>query len=185
MRECLELALQAPTGGNSQTWHFVIVTDPGVRDGLANCYRRAFALYIESDFSAGHLPVEGKERQDQQQRVMGSAEYLAEHLAEVPMHVIPCIEGRLEGESSFLQASIWGSILPAAWSFMLAARGRGLGTSWTTLHLMFEEEAAALLGIPYSEVTQAALIPVAYTIGDPFKRATREPLERVSHWDRW
>jgi len=96
------------------------------------------------------------------------------------------LDGRAEDvPSSFVQAVFWGSILPAAWSFMLAARARGLGTSLTTVHLYYEQEAAQVLGIPYERVTQAALIPVAYTLGTDFKPAPREPLESVLHWDRW
>jgi len=101
------------------------------------------------------------------------------------VHVVPCIVGRTEGEPAFVQASRWGSILPAAWSFMLAARARGLGTSWTTLHLHFEQEAAEILGIPYKDVMQAALIPVAYYTGTGFASAPREPLEGILHWDGW
>jgi nitroreductase len=83
------------------------------------------------------------------------------------------------------QAATWGSILPAAWSFMLAARDRGLGTVLTTLHLRFEEEAAAILGIPYASVMQAALIPVAYTIGTDFQPAPRADLDTLVHWEQW
>ena len=77
------------------------------------------------------------------------------------------------------------SIVPATWSFMLAARARGLGTCWTTFHLAHEREAAELLGIPYEAATQAALIPVAYTKGTDFKPGPRKPLGEVIHWDRW
>jgi nitroreductase len=118
-------------------------------------------------------------------RVGGSVLHLADHLHEVPVHVIPCIQGRTEGKSVFAQASRWGSIMPATWSFMLAARSRGLGSVWTSFHLAHEQEAAELLGIPYDEVMQAALIPVAYTIGTDFKPASRAPLESMVHWDRW
>ncbi len=118
-------------------------------------------------------------------RVRSSADFLAEHLQDVPVHVIPCIRGRPENQPLAVQAGLWGSILPAVWSFMLAARSRGLGTAWTTFHLKFEAEAAELLGIPFGEVTQAALIPVAYTIGTDFRPGQREPLERTVHWDAW
>ena len=99
------------------------------------------------------------------------------------MHVIPCVEGRMEGKPNALVASIFGSIIPAAWSFMLAARSRGLGSVWTTFHLMREQEAAEILGIPYDDVTQVALIPVAYTLGTDFKPGLRKPLETMVHWD--
>lgn len=185
VRECLELALQAPTGSNAQGWHWVVVTDAAKRRALADVYRRAFAVYRTSPLAAGNL-VTGVEARDRtQQRVMGSAEYLAEHLHEAPVHVIPCVTGRFDGAPNLTLASVYGSVMPAAWSFMLAARSRGLGTSWTSLHLMFEEEAAGILGIPYAKVTQTALIPVAYTKGTDFKPAPREPLDTVVHWDAW
>jgi nitroreductase len=102
------------------------------------------------------------------------------------VHVIPCISGRLDKLSTTVQqAGAWGSILPAVWSFMLAARARGLGTSWTTLHLAYEREAADVLGIPYDQITQCALIPVAYTLGTDFSPAPREPLDSVLHWNEW
>ncbi len=104
---------------------------------------------------------------------------------EVPVMVIPCIYGRTDNTSAFQQAGVWGSILPAAWNFMLAARARGLGTTWTTLHLMYEREAAQVLGIPYEKIMQAALIPVAYTLGTDFKPAPRIPLEPIVHWEEW
>ena len=118
-------------------------------------------------------------------RVVGGVFHLRDHLHEVPVHVIPCIEGRTDGKGVFAQASTWGSIMPAAWSFMLAARSRGLGTVWTTFHLFREEQAAELLGIPFDQVMQAALIPVAYTVGTEFKPAVRAPLDTFVHWDRW
>jgi nitroreductase len=111
--------------------------------------------------------------------------HLAEHIHEVPVHVIPCVHGRYEGKPNPLVAAMFGSIIPAAWSFMLAARSRGLGTVWTTFHLMEEEKAAEILGIPYAEVTQVALIPMAYTIGTDFKPGKRKPLDSMVHWDHW
>jgi nitroreductase len=118
-------------------------------------------------------------------RVYRSAQYLADHMGEVPVLVVPCITGRPENMEIEEQAGFWGSILPATWSFMLAARARGLGTCWTTLHLLHEREAADLLGIPYDQVTQAALIPVAHTIGEDFRPGPRRPLESIVHWDQW
>lgn len=186
IRECLELAVQAPTGGNRQQWHFVVVTDPAKRQAIGDIYRRGWSLY-----RASQQPVLEKladrypERAQVQNRILESADYLAEHMHEAPVLLIPCISGRMEGLSSVEQAGAWGSILPAAWSFMLAARARGLGTSWTSVHLMFESEAAQVLGIPYTRVTQAALIPVAYTDTPNFSPAKREPIDSVTHWDAW
>lgn len=171
--ECLELALQAPSGGNSQRWRFVVLTDPDVRASIAELYRRAAEPYLDRQLAAATT--------DRQRRVLRSARYLLDVLDRVPVLVIPCLEGRPSGGN---QAGFFGSILPAAWSFCLALRSRGLGSVWTTLHLQYESEAADLLGIP-AEVTQAGLIPVAYTIGQEFKPAARLPLDQVRSWNGW
>ncbi|GAC1360005.1 MAG: nitroreductase family protein [Ktedonobacteraceae bacterium] len=184
IRECLELALQAPTGSNSQHWHFVVVTDAEKRFAIAELYRKSFAAYRNMPSPVNKLAPDTP-RVQTQRRVVDSADYLAEHFHEVPVYVIPCIAGRLDKLSLEGQAGTWGSILPAAWSFMLAARARGLGSAWTTLHLTYEKEAAEVLGIPYEKITQTALLPVAHSIGTDFKPAPREPLDTVLHWDKW
>ncbi len=181
LQECLEIAQQAPTGGNSQQWHFVVVTDAEKRQALGDIYRRGWEVY-----RGGRPPrIDDSPRGQTLQRVIDSSEYLAEHIHEAPVLVIPCIRGRLDGKSSVEQAGTWGSIIPAAWSFMLAARARGLGTTWTTVHLFFEGDAAQALGIPYAKFTQAALIPVAYTKGTDFSPAPRESMDTVVHWNQW
>ena len=186
IRECLELAVQAPTGSNSQGWHFVVVTDPQKKQAIGEMYHRAYTLYRQQrDASNVAIPSDAPISASTMKKVRDSSQYLADRMYEVPVMVIPCIQSRTDNTSSFLHASVWGSILPAAWSFMLAARARGLGTTWTTLHLMFEQEAAQVLGIPYEEVMQAALIPVAYTLGTDFKPAPRIPLEPIVHWEKW
>ena len=115
---------------------------------------------------------------------MDSAAYLAEHIHEAPVHLIPCLSGRQPaGRPATLSQG--ASLYPAVWSFMLAARLRGLGTCLTTLHLAYEREAAELLGIPHDEITQGGLIPVAHTKGGDFKPARREPLESVLHLEGW
>jgi nitroreductase len=179
--------VQAPTGANSQGWHFVIVTETEQRQALTEIYRKGWALYRER-VRAGYRisgPDLTPERMATLSKVLASAVYLEKHMHEVPVLVVPCIQGRAEGLPSVEQAGFWGSILPAIWSFMLAARARGLGTSLTTVHLYYEPEAAEVLGIPYEHVTQAALLPMAYTLGTDFKPAPRIPLESVLHWDRW
>ena len=186
IRECLELAIQAPTGSNAQSWHFVVVTDPQQRQALAALYRKGAARYIEQIAPLLQQRAAPSEQEARTlARIFDSSQYLIDHLHEVPVHVIPCIQGRTDHLPIIAQAGTWGSIMPAAWSFMLAARSRGLGTSLTSFHLFFEQEAAEVLGIPYQEVMQAALIPVAYTLGTDFKPAPRKPLESVLHWDRW
>ena len=186
IRECLELALQAPTASYSQDWHFVVVTDPQQRQALAAIYRKGAARYMELMAPVFQQRMASSEQEASTlARIIGSGQYLIEHLHEVPVHVIPCIQGRTEHLPIIAQAARWGSIMPAAWSFMLAARSRGLGSSLTSFHLFFEQEAAEVLDIPYEEVMQAGLIPVAYTLGTEFKPAARKPLASVLHWDRW
>ena len=181
---CVKVAQQAPTGSNMQDWHFVIVTSAERRAALAGLYRQGAADYLARGPASG-VGADNPGRAATQARVRASAAYLVEHIHEVPAHVIPCIRGRTEGQPVVAQASKWGSIIPAAWSFMLALRAHGLGSSFTTFHLFREREAAQLLGIPFDEVMQAGLIPVAYTKGARFRPAPREPLQSMVHWDRW
>ncbi len=178
LEECLRLAQQAPTSSYAQNWHFVVVTDAAQRAALGELWRSVAGPYLQHRSAAAAA--------DQQVARIGDAvRHLADHIHEVPVHVVPCVEGRTDGAPAGVQASRWGSIMPAAWSFMLAARARGLGTVWTTFHLRHEREAAEILGIPYDKVMQTALIPVAYTIGTEFKPAARKPLDTMVHWDRW
>jgi nitroreductase len=181
--ECLETALQAPTGSNSQGWQFLFVSDSGKKRAIAEYYARTWREYSQPP-----TPTygEGDVRSESLPRVASSAQYLAEHLHEAPWLLIPCHRGRLpENAPVVLQAGFWGSILPAFWSFMLAARARGLGTAWTTFHLAHEQECAEILGIPYERYTQAGLTPIAYTRGTDFKPAPRIPLESVVHFETW
>jgi nitroreductase len=175
--ECLRLAVQAPTASNSQTWRWIVVTDPAKRKELARLY---------SEGGKGYLARAAQQEMDPQtKRVYESALFLTDILERVPVHVIPCITGRLDGPGSMGAPAMFGSVIPAAWSFMLALRSRGLGSAWTTLHLFKEREAAELLGVPFDEVTQVALLPVAYTVGTDFKPATRPPVEGITYWDGW
>ncbi len=189
IRECLALAMQAPTGGNGQRWRWMVVTDPEKRRVIGDYYRRSYAEYLQLPVNRPEalevLRARDPERAATQGRVKDSSDYLAEHIHEAPVMVIPGHMGRVDGKPSNIQAGLWGSILPAAWSFMLALRARGIGSAWTTLHLTYEREVADLLGIPYEKVTQTALLPVAYTIGTDFKLAQREPLDHVIRWDAW
>jgi nitroreductase len=185
IRECLEIAAQAPTGGNRQNWHFVVVTDAQQRQALGDIYRRGFILYLQRALSTYSGSKLTREQMATLARVRDSSQYLADHMYEVPVLVVPCIQGRVDGLSPVDQAGTWGSILPATWSFMLAARARGLGTCWTTVHLSYEQEVAEALGIPFEKVSQAGLIPVAYTLGTEFKPAGRVSLDSIVHWDRW
>jgi nitroreductase len=182
IEECLDVALQAPTGSNNQGWQWVFVTDPDKKRFIADRYNDTFKLYIQQQ---GAQYAEGDTRADRAEKVRESAIYLADHLHEVPVLLIPCHYGRVDGQPGAAQAGYWGSILPAVWSFMLALRARGLGSAWTTLHLPKEREVAEHLGIPYDTVTQAGLFPIAYTKGTDFKVAPRIPGTQVSHWEQW
>jgi nitroreductase len=176
IQQCLDLAIQAPLGGHLHRYHFVVVTDQDKRARLGDLYKKAyFELY---------LPQHNTQSRQENARLLESATYLAEHLHAVPVHIIPCIESRVEDKGCFRQATIYGSILPATWSLMLALRAHSLGSAWTTLHILYEKEAAALLGIP-DRMTQAALIPVAYYTGDDFKPARRLPARERTYWNGW
>jgi nitroreductase len=179
--ECLDLALQAPTGSNSQGWQWMFVTDPAKKKAIADYYGANFDKYINLD---GVQFGDDDLRTGQRDAVRSSATYLREHFHEVPVMLIPLLEGR-PGRGGGTQAGFWGSILPAVWSFQLALRSRGLGSAWTTLHLSYEAEVAELLGIPPDRYSQAGLFPIAYTKGTDFQPAKRLPAEQFAHFDTW
>ncbi len=179
---CLEIASQAPSGSNRQGWHFVVVTDAEKKLFIAERYRKAWYGYNATRNVGGGPDLTAAEKQ--MLRVISSAQYLADNMQDVPVLVIPCIEGRPEDAAPASQAGVYGSILPAAWSLMLALRARGLGSAWTTLHLQSESEIAEKLGIP-AGISQAALLPVAYFKGDDFRPAKRKPMRDRTYWDGW
>jgi len=179
--ECLALALQAPNGSNMNTWRFIAVDDRDTIARMAAIYDAALQDYVRSlgeavgrNYAGAGIP--GFDRID------GSVQYLRDNLHRVPVLVVPVFAGRPEGADVFAQASLWGSVIQAVWSFMLALRPRGLGSCWTTGHLNRESEMAALLGIPRG-YTQAGLFPVAYTLGTDFRPAWRKPVEEVLDWN--
>ena len=175
--ECLQLAVQAPTGSNRQGWRWLVIRDEAKKKALGELYMKGGGSYLAD-------AAKDVEDGSQTGRVMTSAMYLAERLHESPVIVIPLIIGRLEDESTGSAAGMFGSIIPAIWSFQLALRSRGLGSCYTTLHLRCEDEAAELLEIP-SHMTQAALLPVAYTLGTDFKAAARPPVEEITYLDTY
>jgi nitroreductase len=174
LTECLELAIQAPSGSDRQQWHFVVVTDEALKQQIGDYYRQSFNAYAAVGRSGGGA----------RSAIAESADYLSENFHRAPALVLFCYEGRVEQAGPMAQAAVYGSILPAAWSFMLALRSRGLGTAWTTLHLRYEREIAALLRLP-DQLTQAVLFPVAYYTGDDFKPAKRTPATERTHWNGW
>jgi len=182
--ECLEIALQAPTGSNRQGWHWVFVDDADTKLALRNLYKPNFDAYR----AMGRAQyADGDPRAERADLVADSAHYLSENFHRAPVLLVPCIEGRPTLGPESTGASFWGSLLPAVWSFMLALRERGIGSAWTTLHLgnNGEQRAAELLGIPFDRYTQAGLFPIAYTQGTDFKPAKRLPAAEVSHWNTW
>ena len=184
--ECLRMAFQAPNGSNQQTWDWVVVDDADRRRAMAEVYRAALADHVarmdqaRAEGTGGVYAV-----QDRQAQIGESVYHLLQHLHEVPVLVVPTVAHKMDGATVFEQASHWGSILPAVWSFMLALRSKGMGSAWTTIHLHREKEMADLLGIPYDQVTQAGLFPVAYTIGTDFRAANRGASDDAIHWNGW
>jgi len=180
--ECLDLALQAPTGSNSQGWQWVFVEDEDKKKAIADVYRIAATPYLEQE-----KPTYSDSRDERTPKVVDSARFLNEHLHEVPVMLIPCLQGRPDGAPAGTSAGFWGSLLPATWSFMLALRSRGLGSAWTSLHLVGdgEKKVADILGIPFDKYSQGGLFPIAYTKGTDFKKAKRLPAEQLAHWDTW
>lgn len=195
----VEVALQAPTGSYSQIARFICVEDAERRAALGEIYRKGWAVYEQTPLYAGGMPLEDPQMKAMLGRGIRSAEYLVEHIHEAPVIVIPCAD-LSEGmgpafvaagyrrdlvQPAVLQAAMWGSVMPAAWSFMLAARAAGLSSCWTVVHMFFEQEAAEVLGVPYESVIQAAMIPVGHTLGEGFHPGPRMPVGQAVHWDRW
>jgi nitroreductase len=185
IEECVGIAIQSPSGSNRQSWQWVFVSDPGTKLALAEIYRKQF------DVTYRVTPVatfDDPRVQAQAIRRRESAVWLADNFERVPVIMIPCQEGRVDGAATGAQAGFWGSLLPAVWNFMLALRARGLGSAWVTMNLARaegERETADVLGIPYESYTQAGLFPVAYTIGTDFKPIPVRDVADVVHWDSW
>lgn len=182
LEDCVQIATQAPSGRNRQQWDFVFVTNPGLRHAVSAIWRRGLRAEFDSG-SGSRMSFDS----GQWRNIASSLRHLDEHLHETPVLLIPClrVDSRDEFGSVRGQAGNWGSVIPAVWSFMLAARERGLGTAWTTCHLSYEQDMADLLGLPFSTVVQVALTPVAYTIGTSFRPAPRADRREFIHWDHW
>ncbi|MGE0219861.1 nitroreductase family protein [Mycolicibacterium sp.] len=183
LRRCVEFATQAPTGRNQQGWSFVIVTEPARKAALAQLWRRGLGQG-DSPMTATEVRRANVDPRAME-KVWSGLRHLSDNLHRVPALVVPCIEGRTDGLGADRQAPKWGSLLPAVWSFMLAARLHGLGTVWTTGNMPVERDVAELLGIPYASVMQAAVIPVAHTLGTDFRPAPRVSVDEVLHWEKW
>ncbi len=188
VKKCIKIAQQAPTASNRQNWHFMIITEQSIKNSLCDFFTKGWQSYIDSPTSVAKTKSSDNPKKSKtQSKIYESAKYLVDNLRNVPVFVIPCIEGRTDGSnvSVRVQSSIWGSIAPAVWNFMLAARLYGLGTTWTSFHLLFEKEAAKLLNIPYEKVMQVSLLPLAYYKGSSFKPAPRDSVEKIIHFNSW
>ena len=191
IEQCIDIAYQAPTGANSQTWRFVVVTDADKRAKLGELYRKGSEVYLAGKTGLARTNVSVAQgyaaedlRTQQMPAVVKSAVWLIENIHRVPVHVIACIEGRFVEEDLFTQAAMYGSVLQAAWSFQLALRARGLGSAWTTFNLLFEKETAAIVGIP-DTYTQTVFLPVAWLTGGDVHPAKRLPSKSLTYWNDW
>ena len=191
IEEAIEVALQAPTGANSQTWRFVVVTDENLRSRIADLYRQGAERYLAGETGVTRTGVavdkqypDDDPRQQRMPLIVKSAVHLIENLHRVPVHIMLFLENRFDHEDVFTQGSMWGSILPAAWSLMLALRARGVASAWTTFTLMYEKEIQELLGVP-AHYTQAVLLPVAWLKGGDLRPAKRFPARDVTFWNGW
>lgn len=187
VRECVELAMQSPSGSNNMTMQFVVVRDEAKRKAIGDIYRQCYSIYQSMDGVYIRSIDKGEDSANaQQQRSADSADFLGEHMGDAPVLVIGCTQGaRADGMPGMMVSSVMGNVLPAMWSFMLAARARGLGTAWTTVHLMMEQQVADVLGIPFDSVQQVCLSPLAFTKGTDFKPAKRPAADSIIHWDTW
>jgi nitroreductase len=185
IEDCVSIAMQTPSGANRQAWQWVFVDDSEIKKLLAVLYRKQF------DVSYRVMPIatfDDPALQAQARRRRESATWLADHFEEVPVIMVPCHAGRIDGAPVGAQAGFWGSFLPAVWNFMLALRARGLGSAWVTMNLSRpegERETAEVLGIPYEGYTQAGMFPVGYTKGTSFKPIPTRAVEEVVHWNHW
>jgi nitroreductase len=183
VEECIEIAVQAPSGSNRQAWQWVLVDDPAKKKALADLYGEVFDGYMQAPASANY--PEGDIRAQRRDFVSASAKYLRDHYHEVPVLLLPFQEGRMDGQPAGAQPGYWGSVIPAVWSFMLALRARGLGSAWTTMTCRREPEVAAVLGVDHERYTQVGMFPVAYTLGTDFKPAPRLDTASIIHWNEW
>jgi nitroreductase len=187
IRECVEVAMQSPSGSNNMTMQFVVVRDEAKRKAIGEVYRQCYEIYRSLDgIYIGSIDKGDVAENAQQSRSASSADFLGERMGDAPALILACNAGsRVEGAPAMMAASMMGNVLPAMWSFMLAARARGLGTAWTTVHLMMEQQVADIVGIPFDTVQQACLSPLAYTVGTDFKPAVRPAADSIIHWDTW
>ena len=183
VEECIEIAVQAPSGSNRQAWHWVIVDDPAKKQALAAIYGEVFDGHMAAPTRANY--AEGDTRAERYDLISASAKHLRDHYHEVPMLLLAYQEGRVEDLAPTSQAGYWGSVIPAVWSFMLALRARGLGSAWTTMTCRREREVAEIVGVDHARYSHVGMFPIAYTIGTEFKPAPRLDMAEIIHWNEW
>ncbi|MCZ6656139.1 MAG: nitroreductase family protein [Gammaproteobacteria bacterium] len=166
--ECVNIATQAPTGLGGESWRFLVVTEPDRKRQLADLYRA-----VLTDL-ARQRGIEVKATQ----------QALVDRLHEIPAMIFVCTTADKPGAEIAGQVAYYGSILPAAWSLMLALRARNLGATWTTLLASRQQEVAAILGMP-DGVVQTVMLPVAYTKGAKLRKADRLDATHVTYWETW
>ncbi len=181
IEECIAIALQAPSGSNRQAWQWIPIDDADTKVRVAELYREVFDSYQPR--SGGYAADDT--RAERRAAVTQSSIHLRDHFHEVPVLLAVYQEGRIEELPAGSHPGFWGSVVPAIWSFMLAARARGLGSVWTTMTCRREPEMAELLGVKHESYTQIGVFPVAYTLGTDFKPAPRLDPASVIHWNRW
>ena len=178
--------MQAPSGSNNMTMQFVVVKDAEKRAALGEIYRQCYETYKGLDgIYIGSIQKEGEAARAQQERSTSSADFLGENLGRAPAIVVACTAGRVDGAPAIMSATSFGNVMPGMWNFMLAARARGLGTAWTSVSLFQEQAVADVLGIPFDEVQQVCLTPLAYTVGTDFSPVLRPDPDTIIHWDGW
>ena len=181
--KCIEVAIQAPVGDPDMGAHFIVITEPELRRSISELYCKALGPYCD-EFEAAELESTDASEHDRIRKVYSTYRWHGENLYRAPVLIIVAMQGRYENLGVRHQTARYGSILPAAWSLMLALRARGLGSCWTTLHVEYERETAEFLGAP-EDITQAVLMPVGYYTGSDFKPAKRPPASRYIHYNGW
>ncbi len=185
----LEAGTKAPSGSNTQVWRFLVVRDPERKRFLQERYKKAWDLYAAANAAAAAergAPLSADDLRTQM-RMVQSATHLAEHMDEAPVLLLVCMVPRplpppaAGGRRS--PAALYASIFPAVQNILLAARGMGLGATLTTLHLLYEDEIKAKLGIP-DDTEAVALIPLGFPIGR-YGPTRRRPVAEVTYWDHW
>jgi nitroreductase/ketosteroid isomerase-like protein len=191
IEQCLDIAVHAPSGSNQQAYRFLFIDDAERKMAIADIYRRTMQEFQDRP-RTGSAEDNVDRTSPQQRRIAESVFHLRDHLHEVPVLCIPLVAGRTDGvgdatqaarTSTFWQANRWGSVIPTLWSFLLALRSRGLGSAWTTLTLLHEQEVAEVLGVPYDKWMQVGLFPIAHTIGTDFKPTSRRPAAELLRWN--